>query len=169
MKSRPRANFPTGYTNADVIAAIGLTLLAVVVIAVTASPQDAFGEQQDMQRQDDVRNYTEALIELRYSEPGVFDQLDDQLSPFRAMIGTGEDCSGSYGLHCADSVLADDCVNIEPYLVPNLLDTLLVDPGSLYSAERTGYYISLENGQMEIGSCDPHGIGSISIKSNLNQ
>lgn len=167
MKSRLSANFPHGYTNADIIVAIGLVAISIIVIAVVASPGDALGHQHDRTRHDDVRNYTEALYQLYHGEPAVFDALDNNLSSFRAMIGTGESCEGSFGLHCGDSVLADDCVDLAPYISPDYLSPLPVDPSGGYSQEHTGYYISLDQGVMEIGACDPYGPGTITIETQL--
>ncbi|MCH8049539.1 hypothetical protein IH979_02410 [Patescibacteria group bacterium] len=157
-----------GYTNTDVIAAVVIMLFAIFVIVIIASPGSELGREYDKVRHEDVRDYTEALFEMYNSDPETFDEIKKELTELKVMIGTGESCDGTYGMHCSDAVLRDDCLDLEPHLVPAYLSSLPVDPKSRrYSKRVSGYYLLLKDDILEVGACDPFGPGSILLRTEL--
>ncbi|MFH1711620.1 MAG: hypothetical protein ABH846_00080 [Patescibacteria group bacterium] len=159
---------PQGYTKTDLISAIVVIMFSIFVLIIIASPSSELGKEYDNIRHDDIRDYTEALYEMYNTDPEGFEIIRDQLSAFPVMIGTAESCAGYYGKQCPDSLLRDDCLDLTNQLSPTYLRNLPVDPKNrIFSKEKTGYYILIENDILQVGACAPFGPGSILLQSQL--
>lgn len=165
---RPLRQNSHGYTATDLIVAAVIIVGVVMMIVMLSSPQVVLGQQYDQARLRDVQDYNEALFELSYAEPEIFSEILVQLSSDYVMIGVGDDCSGSYGLQCPDTVLRDDCLDLEPYLIPKYLDELPIDPkGKVFSTEQTGYFLSRQGNTIEIGACSQSGSGTVMMRFDI--
>jgi hypothetical protein len=160
---------PHGYTNLDVITAMSVVIFAFAIVVLLASPFRSIEKMRDSQRDDGVRDLTEILLEMQYREPETFAQIvDDIQQGGRSLIGASDDCSGSYGTQCSDSILNDTCLNIVTQAVPRYISSMPIDPqGELFDIDHTGYFLDIKNNQLIIGACNPERVGNIELKAQL--
>lgn len=132
-----KANF--GYTNIDIIVSVALIASMMLVVALLANPWQRYATIRDWALADGVRDYMEAMFELKDSSPQTFWEIVYQGINKKVPIGS-----------------CQICVNVESVLVPNYLDKLPIDTNGGYSSENTGYYLQFQNDVLEIGATSPH-------------
>lgn len=148
----------------DQLLAFGLTSLVLLSVVVLVRPHEILGRERDAARLRDVQDYFEALYELSLRDPEAFTALTAGVPERRVMIGSGQSCAGSYGTFCQDAGLADVCLDVEPALQPEYLQTVLVNPSDRFSPEQTGYYLELSSDALVVGACEPFGPQPIEIR-----
>lgn len=148
-----------GKTTLDAVTALAAVMLIMAVIAAFVGPTRALAQKQDEERIDGVRNIMEAVLEMQIVDPERVDDLRDAAeatgAPPRVMVGSAEDCSGDWGAQCGDAVLADKCLDVDPYLADYLGDMPFDVSDVRYSERQSGYYISFQPGVLEVGACNP--------------
>lgn len=152
-----------GYSVNDVVIATGIILLVTAVIVAIANPFRSLAEVNDKQRGEDVKNLTEMLLVYWATDPEGFSTFAESLADGPMMIGT---CETSIGANCSVD-LVSDCVDLSEIAGAQ---SIPIDPkSSLYSPEQTGYYLSLENGLLTVGSCAPQLQDEIKIESRVRE
>lgn len=150
-----------GYSVNDIVIATGIILFVTAAIVAIANPFRGLAEINDKQRGEDVKNLTEMLLIYWATDPEGFSAFAEELSDGPMMIGT---CETSISANCSVD-LVSDCVDLSEIAGGQ---SIPIDPKkTLYSEEQTGYYLSLENGRLTVGSCAPQLQEEIKISSEL--
>ncbi|MBI1907906.1 hypothetical protein HYS28_00625 [Candidatus Uhrbacteria bacterium] len=148
-----------GKSTLDVVTSVAAVMFLVAAVAASVGPARALAQKQDEARIDGVRNIMEAILELQTVDPERVDELREAAeasgAPPRVMVGSADDCSGDWGVQCGDAVLADHCLDVDPYLSDYLGDAPFDGSDSRYSERQSGYYIDFSPGVLEVGACDP--------------
>lgn len=146
---------PLGYTSLDLVTAGILVTVVAVLIVFLANPKAELERQHDLVREADVWSITKNLVQLQFSSPDEFAFMLEQIGDERTMIGTANNCEGSFGTQCQDALLSDTCVPISEYF-PTLEGELPIDPTKEpFMSARTGYYLEKRGDTLKIGSCNP--------------
>lgn len=154
---------PRGHTNIELITAAVVLLFVGFVIVMIKNPVLVLKQQHDLVRQDGVKDIMEILLEMEYRDPESFAKVLGPAAAGRSMIGSVDDCSGSYGSRCSAEVLRDDCIDLKKY-TEGYIDQVPVDPlNDLFSEDLTGYYLSFENNALEVGACHPEARDEITL------
>jgi len=83
------------------------------------------------------------------------------------MIGTDINCSGSYGIQCGDEILNDSCLDLHD-IFDISQDSLPIDPSKrIFSKEKTGYYLTVRNGELVVAACNPGAASNVEISAAL--
>ncbi len=154
---------PIGHTNIEILTSATLVIFLFFIVAMMANPKLALEKRRDLVREDGVRNIMEMLLEMQVEDEEAFASFVGPSTAGKTMIGSADDCAGSYGARCADDFLRDECVDIGESS-KKYLNEVPVDPDDeIFSIEKTGFYISFENGELEVGACNPEARGEISL------
>jgi len=157
-----------GYTYIEILTAFAIILLVGVVIAIFMNPAWQLRREYDVVREDAVRDYMEALLDLQLHDPDTFNPILESVSGERTMIGYGDSCVGDYGDACTDEVLSDTCVDLREQLALVSLEQLPYDPREQYSELYTGYYLSYIEGVLEVGACNPEAHKEITLTKRFD-
>lgn len=153
-------------TPLDVIAALAVVVAVCVLIIALANPEVKLARAHDAQRTEDVREITQAVLELKENNPERFSDLQSDLvsrESAKVMLGTGQDCSGAYGL-CGNEELDDVCFDLASYAA-DLLPVVPHDPANVFTPAKTGYYLTFSDDSFEVGACAPERQEEIRLKS----
>lgn len=159
---------PRGYTWPDIFWSLAVVVFLSLAIALAMNPWRILGKENDEVRINDVRNLMEVMLEMQQVDSEAFAQVVGPAASGRTMIGSAQNCAGSYGPRCSDELLSDHCINLADFAVPKYLSELPVDTaGKDFSPAKTGYYISFESGELEIGACNPQSQHDIVLSKNF--
>ena len=136
------------------------------LIALAMNPWKVAADKYDDVRENDVRDIMEVILEMQSTDPEGFAQIIGPSAAGRVMIGTADDCTGSYGPRCDDDLLSNFCIDLAEFAVPDYIMTVPVDPHGDFSKEKTGYYIAFEANQLEVGACNPESRLEILLKKD---
>lgn len=154
---------PIGHTNIEILTSAVLIIFLFFIVAMLANPKLALKKERDLIREDGVRNIMEMMLEMQIEDEEAFAKVVGPATVGKTMIGEAENCTGSYGARCADEILRDECVDLGAES-KKYMDSVPVDPeDEFFSIEKTGYYIWFENGNLEIGACNPEARDEISL------
>lgn len=146
----------TTATTLDVLTAATILCFFAFVVVMIVGPVRVLAKARDAMRADHVRMITAAALQLEAEDPQTFDGLVERLrsaGDLKVMIGEG-DCSGSHGKQCGDFETSNACLALREHIDQELLPELPVDPDrGRFSADLPGYYLSIVDDQLEIGSC----------------
>ena len=124
--------------------------------------------EYDDVREEGVKDLAEILLEYRAIDESGFNEITDSLDEHRTIIGKGEDCSGSYGVQCADSVTNNHCLDIGE-ITQYGSEPLPIDPSSAtYSSLNTGYALTKKENELIVLSCNPEAKSNIELRIQLN-
>lgn len=151
---------PRGYTWQDLLLAGGLILVIGGFIVFLANPALRFGNARDDRRVEDVRDLMQIVLGLEVENPEAFAAILGPSASGRTMIGTSNDCSGSFEPLCPDDILRDKCLDLSLYTE----EYVPIDLNPEFSSELTGYYIQFENNTLEIGACMPESRGEVVLR-----
>lgn len=154
---------PGGYTSIDILSATAIIFVITFVIVMIANPFQKLAKENDKQRGEDVKNLTELLLQLQFEDPEKYDALVSKLSVRPSIIGTASACDDGYGANCSEESASRDCIDLS-----FLPEELPIDPsGEPFSKLYTGYYLSIENDALTVGSCGPELQDKLEIISEL--
>gem|GEM_PF-5010303 len=157
-----------GYTYIEVLTASLLIIVVGLVIALFMNPSYQVARERDAIREDAVREYMEAFLDVQLEDPERFEEILEEVQTDRTMIGVATDCSGSFGAACADSVLKDVCMDASGDVVPVYLDEMIIDPVDGFSERRTGFYAAYIGGIFEVGACYPETRDAIQLQKRFD-
>jgi hypothetical protein len=158
-----------GYSNIEAFTAGAIVLFVAFVLVAAGGPSEELRMERDEVRQEGVRDIMEVMLDLQLSDYESFSGIVGRVTDRRVMIGSGVDCSGGFGSACADASLTDACLDISGFFDGHDIDEPPVDPdGSVFDAEKTGYYLSYLDGVLGVGSCNPEYSSEISLETRLS-
>jgi len=157
-----------GYSYLEILTALAIVSVLALVISTFANPAWHLRREYDAVREDGVRDYMEALLDLQLEELDAFEPIFSEIEGQRAMIGTGESCAGGFGDQCSDEILSDTCLDLTDELIPIYLESLPIDPREGFSENQTGYYVSYVGGVFEVGACNPESRNEIILTKRFS-
>ena len=157
---------PHGYTWTEVIVAGLIVLFAIFLVVLAVNPEEEMAKANDVERLSEVEDVMQLMLTMGVDDPEVFAATVARAANGRVMFGTDTSCAGSYGLQCADEVLADTCLSTT--IFPNPAETVPIDKLSdIFNEAKTGYYLDFQEGVLLIGGCYPQAQEKIELEVAL--
>ncbi len=125
-----------------------------------ARPTQRLAVARDDIRADGTRDYMEAILEIISRSDGDFSKILNSAEGMKAVIGENV-CEGSFGDNCLNIETSDTCFPVGFF--EDYLTEIPVDPKRGYSQLQTGYYIFVENGILEVGSCEAEDLNRVKL------
>lgn len=143
-------------THLDALTAMVFLGFLILCVVMVIGPARALAKARDAERAEHVRMLMASVMQLEAEDPQGFEALLARLrsaGDLRVPIGLG-DCAGVHGPQCGDFVMSNACLTLREHIDQELLPELPVDPDRrYYSPELPGYYLSISQDQIEVGSC----------------
>ncbi|MBU0646248.1 type II secretion system GspH family protein [Patescibacteria group bacterium] len=141
-----------GFTLVELLVVIGIIVILFAVILVAVDPAKRLQQARDAVRQQDTRDFVEAIQEFIVDNNGDLTGLSvDSNAATYEVIGTaGSGCDTT----CTAQTTAAACVDLSTDLA-EYLASVPMDPAS-GTAANTDYYVNIDaNGNVVVGACDP--------------
>lgn len=143
-------------TRLDYLVGMAVLVFLCFLVAMLVGPVRTLAKERDVVRTNDVRFLMTKVLQLQEIDPSAYDRLIADVSSQGsqlAVIGRGK-CGGSSGPYCKEAETSENCLDLGGYFSSLLLPAQPVDPRrNVYSTEVTGYYLTVREEELVVGSC----------------
>lgn len=149
-----------GFTLVELLVVIGIIVILFAVILVAVDPAKRLQQARDAVRQQDTRDFVEAIQEYIVDNNGDISALsiDSNAATFEVIGTAANGCDTT----CTAQTTAAACVDLTSDLA-EYLASIPMDPAS-GTAANTDYYVNIDaNGNVAVGACDPELASAIEV------
>jgi type II secretory pathway pseudopilin PulG len=166
VRSANRKHAGVGFTLVELLVIISIISVLFAVTLVAIDPATRFKAARDARRYEEARSVMEAIVTYVADNSGTIPSGIDSVTGSVQILGTNSTgcaataCTG-YG---TNNTIANSCLDLSSALVDTYLGAIPLDP--LYGTNgNTRYFVNkTSSGRIEVGSCDPERVTTISVK-----